>query len=268
MSTLLTPLSLLAFSGAALRPHFAAPTARVARCAVSPLAVSLPFGSSGSNSDGPSDEVLEKYRLLGLGEDATYDDIESAYAELAEKYQGDTKMTIKLQVAKDKIFDHLLRLRMSGKLKATVAESPFDSPVVKQPLIRIPVFMSDFMELPKKEDLLKNALIFGGIGLFGCLSKSWASTSVSLGFAMGLFLLYNRGAPESSNAEDASMRPPKAKPLAMAAGITLLAGAIGGSLSQLMVGVLRFLAPESLIGVGTSIAWFVTATLFKVQDEY
>jgi len=172
------------------------------------MAVSLPFGG-GQGSTGPSEEVQAKYRLLGLAEDANYDEINRAYDDLASKYKGDTKMTIKLQVAKDGIFDHLLRQRMRGALKGAVAESPFDRKEAPKPLITIPVFLADVMELPTRAYLLKNAGVFGAIAFLGVLSKAWATTSVSIGFATGLFLLYNRGVADTSNDMDADMRPPK-----------------------------------------------------------
>jgi len=229
------------------------------------MPVSLPFGG-GQGSTGPSEEVQAKYRLLGLAEDANYDEINRAYDDLASKYKGDTKMTIKLQVAKDGIFDHLLRQRMRGALKGAVAESPFDRKEAPKPLITIPVFLADVMELPTRAYLLKNAGVFGAIAFLGVLSKAWATTSVSIGFATGLFLLYNRGVAETSNDMDADMRPPKVKPLALAAGITLLAGAVGATISQLLYGAIKFMAQESLIAVCTSFAFFMSATLFKVQE--
>jgi hypothetical protein len=56
------------------------------------------------------------------------------------------------------------------------------------------------------------------------------------------------------------------KPLALAAGITLLAGAVGATISQLLYGAIKFMAQESLIAVFTSFAFFMSATLFKVQE--
>jgi len=249
----------------ALRAHFprAAP---LARGRAARMAISMPFGGQGSSS-GPSEEVVAKYRLLGISDDANYDEINRAYDDLASKYEGDTKMTIKLQVAKDAIFDHLLRQRMSGALKSTVAESPFDRKEEKQPMIRIPVFLADVMELPTQQYLIKNLGVFGVIGLLPVLSKAWASTAVGIGFATALFLLYNRGVPDTSNDMDADMRPPKARPLLLATGFTLLAGAIGGTFSQLIYKSIKFMAQESVIGVCTSLCFFVSATLFKVQDE-
>lgn len=225
------------------------------------------FGGSGARDNGPSEEVIEKYRLLGVSEDATYDEVNAAYDSLAAKYEGDPKMTIKLQVAKDKIFDDKLRQRMSGALKSTVAESPYDRPDAPKPLIQLPPFLEEIMELPKRAELLRNAFIFGAIGCLPVLSTSWASSSVGIGFAASLFTLYNRGAPES-NEMSAEMRPPKVRPLALAAGITVLGGALGATLSQLIFGSLRFLAQESVIGLCTSFFFFLTATLFKVQDDY
>jgi len=247
-------------------PHRAGPAAPR-------MAVSMPrFGGGGGGSadSGPSEEVLGYYRLLGLAEDASYDEINAGHDELAAKYQGDVKMTIKLQVAKDKILDDRLRQRMSGALKGAVAESPFDRKEAPKPFITIPPFLADYMEVPTRALLQTNVLTFAAISLLPLLSKAWAATAVGLGFALSLYKLYNRGVPESSSSEmGMEMRPPKAKPLILATGITLLAGALGATVSQLLYGfVSSFLAQESVIAVCTSMFWCLTASLFKVQDEY
>ena len=55
----------------------------------------------------------------------------------------------------------------------------------------------------------------------------------------------------------------------MATGFTVLAGMIGATLSQLLYKSVRTIfAQESVIGICTSLAFFVSASLFKVQDEY
>ena len=91
------------------------PAARVARPA---HAIRMQFGrGADSASSEPSEELVAAFRMLGIAEDATYDEVESAYAELLERYKGQTKQTIKLQVAKDKILDFRLRQRMSGALR-------------------------------------------------------------------------------------------------------------------------------------------------------
>ena len=202
----------LALSGPLLRAPL--PMTLVAqRAAVhTAMMVAFPgFGSSGASDSGPSEEVLAAYRLMGLGEDADYDEIEAAFDSLSAAAEGDTKKKIKLQVAKDRIFDNRLRQRMSGAFKGTAPINPFEREEGPKPLIKIPVFLADVMELPTKEKLFQNLAIFTLIGLLPALSKSWASTSITLGFGVGLFTLYNRGVPESSSEMGAEMRPPKAR---------------------------------------------------------
>ena len=59
------------------------------------------------------------------------------------------------------------------------------------------------------------------------------------------------------------------KPVALAAGITLLAGAIGATLSQFVYALFRaVLTAEAVIGLCISGSFFVSSTFFKVQDEY
>jgi hypothetical protein len=184
---------------------------RFAGAVVDPqMAFSLPSFSRGSSEpEGPSEEAQGLYRMLGLAEDATYDEINEAYEVLATKYAGETKRLINLQVAKDKILEDRLRQRMSGSLKASVSESPFERRDEPRKLISLPPFLEGVMELPTRQELTKNAIVFAYIGLLPVLSLSWASTSVSLGFAASLYLLYNRGVPDSGNTMGAEMRPPK-----------------------------------------------------------
>ena len=212
-------------------------------------------------------ESEEAYRMLGLAEDASYDEIEAAYNELVSKYEGNMKQKIKLQVAKDEIMDDRLRAVTSGRFKGTAPVNPFERPEGPKPLITIPPALQGFMELPTTEYALKNAGVFGVIGLLPLLSASFASTSVSLGFAVGLYLLYNRGVEVSI--EGAEYRQFKAKPLIKTAGITFLAGAVGGTLSQIVYGfVRRMFSQELVISLCTCAGFWLSSSLFKAQDDY
>lgn len=203
----------VSLNAAALRPaaRLVALPSRPRSAVSARLAVSLPGfggGSASGGDSGPSEESVQYYRLLGVGEDATYDDVNSKYDELAARYVDDPKMTIKLQVAKDKIFDDKLRQRLSGRTVSGVKD-PFENlGNEKKPLITLPPFLDSVMELPSRSALLENAAVFGAIGLLPMLSKGWASSSVGIGFAVGLYKLYNRGVPQSSGM-GAEMRPPK-----------------------------------------------------------
>ena len=56
------------------------------------------------------------------------------------------------------------------------------------------------------------------------------------------------------------------RPLLLAAGITILSGALGAVASQLIYPAIKFMAQESVIGICASAAFCFAATLFKVQD--
>lgn len=65
---------------------------------------------------------------------------------------------------------------------------------------------------------------------------------------------------------DGETRPPKVKPLAMSAGMTFLAGALGAAASLVLP--LRFLAQELAISLCCCLAFFTSCTFFQVQDEF
>merc|ERR1711871_1305047 len=65
----------------------------------------------------PNDDVLASFRLMGLDIDATYDEVESVFADLLSQCEGDAKRKIKLQVAKDRIVEFRLEQAMSGRLQ-------------------------------------------------------------------------------------------------------------------------------------------------------
>lgn len=253
----------------ALRAPAAAAGLHPRRVAVAPAM--LGFGKKAAPGPaGPSEEAQALYRMLGIAEDADYDEINQAYESLCNKYKGETKRLIKLQVAKDKILEDRLRQRMSGSLSSSVNKDDMriadNRKAPKKPLLTVPPFLEDVMELPNKEYLIKNACVFFVMSLLPLLSRQWASTSITLGFGTGLFLLYNRGMPATGGNVEAEMRPPKAKPLVMTAALTLLFGMLGATASVVLP--LRFLMQEFAISLCTCFGFFTSCTFFKVQDGY
>ena len=63
--------------------------------------------------------------------------------------------------------------------------------------------------LPSKDMISKNMVIFGAVGALG-LIPAWASGSISLAFALCLYLIYNRGV-EQTNSESAQFRKYKVR---------------------------------------------------------
>ena len=57
----------------------------------SPVMISLPgFGSSKPKPEEASEEVQGLFRMLGIAEDAEYDEVNAAYEALCTKYKGET----------------------------------------------------------------------------------------------------------------------------------------------------------------------------------
>lgn len=64
-------------------------------------------------------EGAASFRMLGVPPNAEYDEIKDAITALKEKYAGDTKRLLKIDVAKDKISELRLRQRVSGTFGVT-----------------------------------------------------------------------------------------------------------------------------------------------------
>lgn len=64
-------------------------------------------------------EGSELFRFLGVPPSADYDEVQEAVATLKEKYAGDKKKLMKIDVTKDKIAELRLRQRMRGTLAVT-----------------------------------------------------------------------------------------------------------------------------------------------------
>ena len=324
--TALSGALLLVFAPSAGSFSLHAPTPALRRmqprqvAVVAPQMMALPgFGGGGKKKDayeGPSEEAQAALRMIGVSEDATYDEVTEAYQELCTKYKGETKRLIRLQAAKDIVLEDRLRQRMSGAFKSDIADRVGKNMDIgdnrkapKEPLITLPAWAEPYMELPTKKLLLRNALLFGAISLMSVVAKHLAPTSCAMGarrrarptarptarlprapspararthtfatavtscacagFGFGFFLLYNRGIPATSSTSIDEMqvnREVAKKPVFIAAGLTVLFGAIGGTLSQLLP--LSFLLEEATVAVGVVLGFFTSATFFKVQDEY
>jgi len=239
-----------------------------ARMSVPAMGLSFPSfsGSSGPSYSGPSEEVQALYRMLGVSEDADYDEITLSYEALCEKYKGETKRLIKLQVARDKILEERLRQRMSGALKGKVADSPFDRPEPKKEL-KLPPWLDEIAELPTKAYLTKNVIVFGLMGLLPAISRTFAATSIGMALATSYYLLYNRGADTPNDEYGAAARPPKARPLLLTLGICLLTLCLGACASTLLVPFFPFLPQELLISLSASAGLCFACSFFRVQDD-
>ena len=208
------------FVGAYFTPHAALLKPQTPRAAL--LRTRPVFAALGAD---------ESFRMLGLAEDADYDEIMEAFDRLTAAAAG-PKQKIQLQVAKDKIMDFRLNQRLTGKIQGMKG---LDDRMVEEKKTlqdRVPKPLQGIVEIPTRSYWLWNAYAYSVVAFLPILGSSFASTSLSMGFGVCLYRLYNRGAPKSSGAMDAEFRPPKRKPLLLTAGITILTAMIGGCASQ------------------------------------
>lgn len=62
-------------------------------------------------------EGAKLYRDLGVAEDATFEEIQEATANLLAKYGDDLKKKVKVEITKDKIMQLRLNQRLGGMMK-------------------------------------------------------------------------------------------------------------------------------------------------------
>ena len=137
---------------AALRPALLTPLAAPRHAAV--VALEAP--------DNP-------YRVLGVTEDATYDEIMDAHIELTESCGGDEACVARFDSAKEKILDDRLRARMSGSLGAAAGveqvAAAFDRPPPKRtmPWVYIPRIARKVFAMPTKKWAIQVVGLLGGL---------------------------------------------------------------------------------------------------------
>jgi hypothetical protein len=237
-------------------------------------------GPKKSSYQGPSEEVQNAFRMIGVSEEATYDEITEAYSELCTKYKGETKRLIRLQAAKDIVLEDRLRQRMAGAYTSGISDGigrnmdiGDNRKAAKEPLIKLPPWAEQYMELPTKKLLGRNALLFGILSILPfILGKKVAASSTMLGFGFSFFLLYNRGIPATTaNIDEMQAQREVAKgPVFRAAGLTIFFGLFGATLFQFLplFSLLSAAFEEATVTVGVLAGFFTSCTFFKVQDDY
>lgn len=103
------------------------------------------------------EDISSYFRILGIPDDATYDQIMDAWMLLSETYGDDPVKIDMLEDAKEKVINHRLNQRISGTLKPTVAESPWDEkPIERTPIwVIVGEYANKLFEFPSRDFALK-----------------------------------------------------------------------------------------------------------------
>ncbi|KAA8493759.1 hypothetical protein FVE85_4896 [Porphyridium purpureum] len=281
-----------AAGGALWRPGFAArgrasatPAARAValrRGAASPLAM-LFGGGKKTNKEQPSDTPKKKssadgnpYRLLGVAEDATYEEIEAAYKRLSDKFAKEPKKAMFYEIQKEKIYDDRLQQRMRGDMQPRVKESPYDRKR-REALAKksfkdyLPAFIGDRVKVPSAA-YFKRATILMGLFALACFAvPQFATSGVAMGLITSTYLLFNRDQPERNpddfqgggNFRDST--PIDRKAVLMTVGLMAMATGLGLGLAAIfmsVVGVGSF-APDSIASLFMLLGMYMACIFFK-----
>ena len=135
---------------------------------------------------------LNQYERLGVGEDASFEEIQIARDHMLQTHNGDRAQVEAIEAAYDAVLMDRLRLRQEGKIKVPdrirfperLAEPPAEaSPKVSA---NPPSWLQQFIDTPSRNDVL----IPGGLLLAaGLLSLSTPAAALALGTGFGFYFL-------------------------------------------------------------------------------
>lgn len=139
------------------------------------------------------------YNQLGVAENASFDEIQSAKQRLSEQYQNDMQQLHKIESAYDAIIMDRLRMRQEGKIKVPdgirFAEKVPETPqaMVSDPTTNYGQSLSAWFTKPEGNTLSLSSSLFGSLSLLTLLAPfvvtpSPSSFFLSLGFFANLYL--------------------------------------------------------------------------------
>lgn len=196
------------------------------------------------------------YELLGITEDASFEEVQEARVRLAEQYSGDKKRLEIIEVAYDSILMDRLRLRQEGKIKVPerirfperAAPPPPSLPTTPAP--SGPAWLQRLLDTPSQQDILWPAGIYAtlsGLSLYPASTEAVLQLVLALGLGVCLYFL-NRKEQKFGRA-------------VLLTVIALLVGLLVGGLLSALVSP-AFLSTNKFITVFTFlIFWLVSSFL-------
>ena len=172
-------MAIVALLVAPAHVFFQVPAARLPpRAAVTRTAAARPLVALRSQPLISMATEEEYYRTLGVGEDAGYDEITSRYDELETAYGSDADMMARIDEAKDKVLDAILRKRMEGSLKATyegrTAREDIKAPPKPSIFEIANGYRKKMFQRPSPKHALQVVGLLGGLSLAGWIAPNTA----------------------------------------------------------------------------------------------
>mmetsp|Transcript_24982 Transcript_24982/g.83724 ORF Transcript_24982/g.83724 Transcript_24982/m.83724 type:complete len:278 (-) Transcript_24982:231-1064(-) len=226
----------------------------------------MPAGS------GPGGSRTAKfYRTLGITQDATYEEITDAFANLVSQAGDNADRIAQLETARDRILDERLKMRLSGQ------GPPVRDPLVK-PKEKIDWFkpfkiLRRYIQRPTMAHFTKMSFIFLGFAVGSLVAPGVGDQMSFFSLVFGSAFVYARGTPEPVRddfGQVGEILPTKTLPAILA--FLVVAGAAGTGY-LLAVLYLSLLIPPQIVSIqalsNAMVAFFVwLATCFvKVQQD-
>lgn len=132
------------------------------------------------------------YELLGVSDNASFDEIQSAKARICEENKNDAQVIEKVEAAYDAVIMERLKLRQDGKIKVperirfpernkkveTVSSNPI-------PTINSSNWLQDFMDNPSQEEILPPTIVFLGLAVLSFFVGNTPGSPLTLFLALG-----------------------------------------------------------------------------------
>lgn len=201
------------------------------------------------------------YEALGIGTDASFDEIQQAKGRLMEKHDSDRQLKENIEAAYDAILMDRLKRRQEGTLEVAkgvqyadraVTTTPKFSPIA--PIQASSGWLSRAIDTPTTQELLWTTGVFSVLGVFSIypgVPNSSLSFFLALGLGFSIFFL-NR----------------KEKQLGRAIGLTLVGLVAGIALGSVLASFLTEpllslnLTPEKFSALVTFVLlWLITSFL-------
>lgn len=212
------------------------------------------------------------YRALGVGEDATYDEVEAAVKSLSIKYADDRKKLMMLDVYKDQIFEDKLQQRMAGTLIPKIKESPYDRKIEPKKRFVVPEWAQGIFKLPTMKYFKRTGIIMGIFFALGFVTPTLAGSCMAMSFIAAAGFLYNRGLPEPVRDDYGAygeVRPVKHRVVLKTVLINLGVAAVFFGLAQLYMLYLPlpfWSPPDAFVNASVVFGLWMSCLLFLAQD--
>lgn len=139
------------------------------------------------------------YEQLGVTEDASFEEIQSARKRLTDKYSGDRQQVETIEAAYDAVLMERLRLRQEGKIKVPegirfpekLAQAPAKAP---NTTTNWPLWLEQLIDTPSQADILLPMGVFLVLIVFSASTPEadtavWLQLALAVGFLATVYFL-------------------------------------------------------------------------------